>query len=84
MKCVVCGDEMLPNTDEYHHREPSPQRDMCLGCWLVGIQLEMWILRKADKSTWGLKVQRAMKEFLDKLKNETAGLGIVDAEDPKT
>ncbi len=46
MTCVICDRETTPRTEAGHCLETSPiEADMCLGCWIETVNLELFLIR---------------------------------------
>jgi hypothetical protein len=78
MNCKVCEQELRERTSDIsetgdfsgHHQEKSPiDPAVCLGCWIFELELQKFILRKADRSLWTLKADEVLKELLARFRN---------------
>jgi hypothetical protein len=66
MKCRVCEQEIRNPSPQSHHLERSPiDSNICLGCWIGWLEMEKFLLRATGRTFWILKVEEAMKKFLE-------------------
>ena len=66
VECAICGNPITIPTADHHTRERSPMDpQLCLGCWLGSVELELWYVRATERNVWSLKVQEWMRQFIE-------------------
>lgn len=71
MKCAVCEQEMLTPEQAVaegldHHLQRSPvDPDLCLGCWMAFVALELFFFRAGlHRTLWSQQVHGIMRQVL--------------------
>lgn len=73
--CRICQNALnrAPYVDADHVRNPSPMfADICLGCWIFTVQMELFLVRATGTSPmgnwtegWARAIVEAPKKFRD-------------------
>ncbi len=65
MNCRVCGNELREPTEAQHARERAPlEGDICLSCWTFMVQMQLFLLRSADRTVMGNWTEGWLREIL--------------------